>query len=46
VFLDTKPRNIARPVSISSEAMTTSTSPGTGVSASTGWARLSGIISI
>ena len=32
----TKPRCMARPASISSEAMTTSTSPGTGISASTG----------
>jgi hypothetical protein len=32
----TKPRRIARPVSISSDATTMSTSPGTGFSASTG----------
>ncbi len=34
----TRPRWIARPPSISSEASTTSTSPGSGISASTGWA--------
>jgi hypothetical protein len=32
----TSPRCTARPASISSEAITTSTSPGTGISASTG----------
>ena len=34
----TRPRSTDRPASISSDAITTSTSPGVGISANTGWA--------